>query len=220
MGRRTWFILTPMALVFAAAGASLGGWAIISVEEPPDYMVAGQPGTLAFTIRQHGVEPMTGLRPTIEARSGKQAVKVSASAATARGRYVATLTLPEPGDWVVTINSGFGTSKLALLPIPAIQSGAPVPAPLAEPERGRRLFVAKGCVGCHTRNEAGLAGGEEIGPALTGKRYEAAFLRRFLADPEANATRTGTFRMPDLELRTEEIAALVRFLNGERAGER
>ena len=59
-----------------------------------------------------------------------------------------------------------------------------------------------------------------IGPVLTGKRYEAAWLRKFLADPAANATHTGTFRMPNLGLKESEIASLAAFVNAERGGAR
>jgi len=50
--------------------AAIGGWAVITVEQLPDYVTAGQPVTLTFTVRQHGVTRLSGLKPSIEARSG------------------------------------------------------------------------------------------------------------------------------------------------------
>ena len=199
-----------------AVVALVGGWATITVEDLPEYAIAGEPLDLRFTVRQHGVELLSDLRPTVEAKSGK-AIASSAARPAAKGVYVATITPPESGDWTVTIHSGFGNSKLTLLPIQAIRRGAAIPTPHMDADRGRRLFVAKGCVGCHMRNEAGLAMGETFAPELTGKRYQADFLRKFLTDPEANPTRTGTFRMPNLALKPAEIASLVAFINSDRS---
>jgi hypothetical protein len=66
------------------------------------------------------------------------------------------------------------------------------------------------------RSDVDVGGGASIGPELTGKRYPPEFLHRFLADPAANATHTGPFRMPNLGLKQQEIAALVAFLNAGR----
>ena len=52
----------------------------------------------------------------------------------------------------------------------------------------RELSRAGFTIGCHTRDEGGLDGGETIGPVLTGKRWQAEFLARFLANPAANST--------------------------------
>src|SRR5260370_1060021 len=63
--------MTAKALVLLAAIAALfGGWAVITVEDLPDYLVAGQPVSLTFTVRQHGVRPLEAVAPTVEARSG------------------------------------------------------------------------------------------------------------------------------------------------------
>ena len=221
MTKRPWFLIAPVLLLLPLSAGLVGGWAVVTVEQLPEYAVAGEPVTLRFMVRQHGVDPLKNLRPTIDARAGgNPAASVAARPGKTAGQYVATFTPPEPGDWTLTIHSGFGNSKLTLLPIPAIRQGAPAPAALADSERGKRLFVAKGCVGCHLRSEAGLAIGEKIGPELTGKRYQAEFLRRFLADPAANPTRTGTFRMPNLLLQPAEIGALVAFINSERTASR
>jgi mono/diheme cytochrome c family protein len=205
-------ILLPGLLAFA------GGWAVISLEEPPEFGVAGTPLLLTFAVRQHGITPLDDLRPVVEARSGKEAVRVNARAASGAGRYVASLTLSEPGTWDITIRSGFGNSKLSLLPLRVVPRGAAAPAPLGEADRGRLLFVAKGCVGCHVRNE--LGGAEEapgIGPDLTGKRFEREFLTRWLADPSSmGPPRTRQGPMPNPSLKKGEISALSTYLTSAR----
>ena len=117
-------ILLPGLLAFA------GGWAVVSLEDPPEFGVAGTPLLVTFAVRQHGITPLEGLRPVVEARSGNAEVRVNATAASGAGRYVASLVLPEPGNWDITIRSGFGNSKLSLLPLRALSRGAAAPAPL------------------------------------------------------------------------------------------
>jgi mono/diheme cytochrome c family protein len=216
MARRPYVLLLPALLLVPLFGRVMGGWATVTVEEVPDYVEAGKPLPFTFMVRQHGVTPLKGIHPTIEARSGGNTARAAAEPSKEAGQYVAALALREPGDWTITINSGFGNSKLTLLPIRAIAAGSRAPAALAADERGRRLFVSKGCVGCHTRNDVDVGVGATIAPVLTGKRYEAEWLRKFLADPTANATNTGTFRMPNLGLKPGEIALLVAFVNAER----
>src|SRR5947199_50889 len=76
------------------------------------------------------------------------------------------------------------------------------------------LFVAKGCVTCHVHGDIEGSGTVAVGPELTGRRWPAEYLKLFLANP-AIAPRSGTFRMPDLGLKPQEIAALAAFLNAE-----
>src|ERR1043165_6001099 len=220
MARRVYALLLPALLLLPLPGARRGGWATITVEEVPDFVQAGTALPLTFMVRQHGVTPLQGLHPVIEARAGTLTARADAEAGRQTGRYSGSIVLPEPGDWVITIQSGFGNSKLALLPIRVTPTAAAAPPPLPESERGRRTFVSKGCVGCHTRGDVDVGAGAAIAPVLTGKRYAAEWLRRFLADPAANATHSGTFRMPNLGLRPAEIGAPVEFLNADRAGSR
>ena len=206
-------------LLLPPLGTLIGGWAVVSVEDPPEYGVVGTPITLTFAVRQHGVEPLKGLRPVVEARSGRQEARAVATAGPEAGQYRARVTLPEPGSWSVTIRSGFGNSTLTLLPLTVIPRGAPSPAPLSTVERGRLLFAAKGCVGCHVRNE--LGGGKEapnFGPGLTGKRFEATFLDRWLKDPSSmGPPRYGKGPMPDPRLQPAEIADFAVYLASDKA---
>ena len=195
--------------------AYLGGWAAITVEELPDYVVVDRPVTLTFTVRQHGVTRLSGLRPRIEARAGDVTAQAMATPGTEAGQYVASLTLPRASAWTITIYSGFGNSRVTLPPLLAIAPGAQPPLTPPESERGRRLFVAKGCVTCHVHGDIEGSGTVAVGPELTGRRWPAEYLKLFLANP-AIAPRSGTFRMPDLGLKPQEIAALAAFLRAER----
>jgi cytochrome c oxidase subunit II len=73
--------------------------------------------------------------------------------------------------------------------------------------RGKRLFIEKGCHGCHTVG----AMGTPIAPDLSqvGSRYPVAFLERWLRDP---ARVRPTAHMPRIDLGEGEIRALAAYL--------
>ncbi len=105
-------------------------------------------------------------------------------------------------------------SQVTLLPLPVIEPGAtPPPAPVAA-ARGNALFVAKGCVSCHLHRDVNGSGVVAAGPELTGRRWPAEYLQRFLKDPSIGP-QYGNSRMPNLDLKDAEVAALIAFLNGE-----
>src|SRR5207248_9270794 len=176
--------------------AAIGGWAVITVEQLPDYVVAGQPVTLTFTVRQHGVTRLSGLKPRSEARSGDLTTTATASPGRETGQYASTLSLPRAGEWTITIHSGFLDRQVTLLPLSVIAPGAATPPSPSEPERGRRLFVAKGCVTCHVHREVAGSGVVAVGPELTNHPFPLDYLKQFLANP-ASAPPSGTVRTPD-----------------------
>lgn len=56
-----------LSLVFAVPVCA-GGWAVITLDELPTGVVAGEPFTIGFTVLQHGRTPMTDLEPTVTAK--------------------------------------------------------------------------------------------------------------------------------------------------------
>lgn len=79
-------------------------------------------------------------------------------------------------------------------------------------ERGRQLFFATNCYGCH-RIE-GMSDGT-LGPDLSevGKRFKVDYLWESVVDPRANLA---TSVMPKFNLKEEEVRALVIFLKSRR----
>jgi hypothetical protein len=215
-------ILRVAVLSLAVLGLSafaLGGWAVITVDELPDALTVGQPTKIAFSVRQHGATLLDQLTPVLVANDedgGTPAVSVRAAASGGPGHYMATFSVPRSGEWTITINSGFLNNHVTLYPIPAVAAGAR--ARPAEPPAsiGRRLFVAKGCVGCHVHDAATGNVPMSVGPNLTPRRYAADYLARFLADPSIARTPGKVFSMPNLGLAPGEIASLVAFINAER----
>jgi len=194
--------------------AAFGGWAAITVQDLPDYAVARQPLSLTFMVRQHGVTLLPRLEPRVEAEAGGVTATALAQPDGETGRYTARLVLAQAGDWRITIHSGFMSSQVTLLPLPVIEPGATPPtAPLAA-ARGHALFVAKGCLTCHLHRDVNGSGVVAVGPELTGRQWPAEYLVRFLKDPSIGP-QYGNARMPNLDLKDSEVAALIAFLNGE-----
>jgi len=101
-----------------------GGRAVITLDALPAGVVAGEPLTIGFVVRQHGLTPLKGITPSIIARHAESGEKVTAPASPegADGHYVATLTLPSGGVWQWVINDGFVTADAFGLP-----GGQPMP---------------------------------------------------------------------------------------------
>lgn len=219
--------ITAAMLVASIAAFASGGWAVVSVAKVPDAWIAGKPLQLTWQVRQHGVTRIDGLRPTLEARSGSHRVEGRTWAFNEDGQrgYRGTITFPEPGEWQVTVHSGFGRSRAVLLPWRVVDSITPVRGTVeahletaglpvfSEAERGRRLFAALGCVTCHVHREVGIKGEvSDYAPELTDRRFEAEYLARFLANPSIKPPTDGK-RMPNLGLRDKDIAPLIAFIN-------
>ncbi len=214
--------LKSAAVVFASLGAaafSFGGWAVITVDDLPRTLTVGEPVNIAFTVRQHGMKPLDGLKPTIVATDEQHSdaeIRASAMASGPTGHYVASVVVPRRGNWRVTINSGFMASRLTLYPIPAVPARSPVQDRQAPAEVGQRLFVAKGCVSCHVHGAVEGYESSRVGPDLTPKRYQSDYLAKLLADPSIARTPGKQFIMPNLQLKSSEIVALVAFINADR----
>ncbi len=215
---RPFLRLLPLSATLAVAA---GGWAVITLDDLPDAIAAGKPITLTFTVRQHGHTPLDNLRPSIDASlAGGQHIRADAVPAGEKGRYRSTLTLPDTGQWRLTINSGFGPSHVDLDPIAVVGPGQAAPV-YDQAQRGRRLFVAKGCVTCHLHGAVAGSGVVQVGPELTALRLPSDFLEKFLADPTilppAQRSNGG---MPILDLKPAEITGLVAFLSGSETAVR
>jgi mono/diheme cytochrome c family protein len=212
MSGRALIKLSSALIGLPLIAAYAGGWATITVENLPDYVVAGQPTNITFSVRQHGWRLMDEVNPSIEASSGKVDVEAHAVATNKPGYYTATLKAPQAGEWKVKINSGWGASNVKLLPIVAVGSNAR-PVAYTPVDQGHRLYVAKGCLTCHVHGRVEESGRVPVGPDLTARRLPREYLERFLADPSIKAAASGDRGMPNLNLKPAEIASLVAFIN-------
>src|SRR5688572_1463092 len=209
-------IFVPVVLVLALAVTVYGGgWAVITAENLPEYLVAGKPATITFLIRQHGFSLADGMNATMTATDRRGvAAKAAVTPTGKQGQYRATLTVPEAGDWKIKIDADLG--EAVWQPIKAIKADDAVPAPLPQVVRGEHLYVAKGCFTCHVNNEVTARTLLEAGPDLTGKKFQSDYLKRFLAEPAKTRGKEEQESMPNLNLSKDEIDAIAAFINRDR----
>jgi hypothetical protein len=205
--------MLKLSSVIVAGLVAMGGWAVVTVKDLPEYFVTGQQYTLEFQVRQHGRTMLGGLRPELViAAPAAREIVIPAVARSAPGNYAVTFTAPAAGDVRLTIRSGFGNSDLRLYPQTVVAAGGARPA-LTVRDRGQMLFVAKGCNTCHANSD--LTGRPEnqvitVGPELGGRHLARELVVAKLKNPASQI-------MPDLGLSDADVAAIAAFLSGVRA---
>ena len=64
---------------------AMGGWAVVTVKDLPEYFVAGQQYTIEFQVRQHGRTLLSGLRPELVIERGDSGCRDPSGGAIGRG---------------------------------------------------------------------------------------------------------------------------------------
>ena len=221
---RRWLIGSLLLVVMVITGYA-GGPPIVTIEGVPEYFVVGQPETLKFVVRSFCCNhvPLENQYAVRVVADRLPEIRIPALRTGERGEYAATLTLPQVGEWTISIEMSSHVFT-ALLPIRAIPWGVQAPKPLSQVAKGERRFIEKGCISCHVnrevaaprlqyfwRFEAPLTKGP---PDLTERTFADDYLRRFLTNP--STARKGA-TMPQLALNADDIAALVAFINRDRS---
>lgn len=118
------------------------------------------------------------------------------------------------GVALLSIVSITGFALRDQLPQPVLAESEAVALSAIAPEAvGEALFVAKGCIQCHTNDNVTMAANLfEIGPDLTFVKRPSEYLKAWLADPTSLKPDT---QMPNLHLSAAEIDTLVAFLQQE-----
>lgn len=220
-------VLAIAGLLVAATPTAFGGWAVVTLQEVPEYLEVGEATTLSFKIRQHGRTLLDDRSPTVsmvdpDASFLSRLFKhrsVIATRGSEPGLYEAPITPSDTGAVQLIIDTDLFNWKAKLLPIRIVAAGDRLPR-MGPRERGRHLFAAKGCVTCHAKHDEPAFADQnlvQVGPDLTGRTYPDEWLTTKIGDPAQARTITGDILMPQLELDASEIDALVRFINGSRA---
>jgi mono/diheme cytochrome c family protein len=119
-----------LSLMIPAFG---GGWAVATLDRLPERVIAGEPVSIGFMLRGHGVTPVTTGGLSIEANHVESGERLSASAASgdSEGHYTAVLTFPRSGawEWGVSMGPYSFTQSMPTLEV--------LPAELASPAVGR-----------------------------------------------------------------------------------
>lgn len=126
-------VLLILGCMLAAAYPALaGGWGVATLDELPGAVRAGEPFTIAFTVRQHGVHPVEfEVTPALNFRhaASRQTVTVFAERSGAVGHFAATVTLPEPGEWAWTLDAfGWGGPVQPMPEVSVLEGAASAPA--------------------------------------------------------------------------------------------
>jgi mono/diheme cytochrome c family protein len=216
--RRLQYSLALLVIaIVPLAAVRFGGWAVITVDDLPDRVVAGQPMPLSYTVRQHGFAKLNRLYGRVEAKLEGSGERLQVDSKPQKdGQYVGVVNFPKAGEWLLTIKSGFMSSEVTLLPMTVVSSNAAPTRVVAESERGKRLFVAKGCFTCHVHGEVAGSGSVRVGPELSDRRFAVDYLASFLNDPSIKPAGPNGARMPKLDLSPREIASLTAFINDNR----
>ncbi|MCE7986339.1 MAG: hypothetical protein DYG89_34630 [Caldilinea sp. CFX5] len=113
-------LLINSILLFLATPLFAGGWAVVTVDELPQSLHAGETKTLGFTIRQHGRHPVNvedvyvrAIDPTSDA-----ALTFPARQEGDAGHYAVDILLPTAGLWEWEIQPGwFPPVTMAPMPV-------------------------------------------------------------------------------------------------------
>lgn len=130
MRRSQWVVVHLVACACAlgalAGSAVAGGWAATSLDTLPAEPTAGAPTDVAFTVRQHGVRPVTidGVSIEIVAQDGTT-TPFPGVPQDAVGRYVARVTFPSGGTWHWrAVQGAFGPQDLGTIRVGAAAAAA------------------------------------------------------------------------------------------------
>lgn len=95
------FIIAVALLSMTALIAQAGGWAVITLDELPTEIAAGQAFSIGFTVRQHGQTLRSDLKPIVrfDRAAGQESFQVTAQRQGAEGHYVAEIKFPSAGQW-------------------------------------------------------------------------------------------------------------------------
>lgn len=108
-------------LLCFAFPAQAGGWAVISLTKLPGQVVAGQPLTIEFAVRQHGVHLTSDFgSPTVYATQPETGEKfmVTGQKTARTGYFTAELTFPSGGLWdwkIAPYNEPTGAQNMPFL---------------------------------------------------------------------------------------------------------
>ena len=126
----TRFIIRTLAsvvvlLAFFTRVALAGGWAVITLDELPTQITAGQALSIGFTVRQHGKTLRSDLSPIVrfDRSDTTESFHVTAQRQGAEGHYVAEIEFPSAGQWEWQVDiEQFG---MITQPMPTLSVQAP-----------------------------------------------------------------------------------------------
>ena len=126
-------VLAAMLMLALPSAALAGGWAVTTLDSVPDGFEAGQTYAIGYTIRQHGVTPVSVDRTEIRVTHSESGKRLSYRGVPEGpvGHYVAKVTIPAAGTWTWDVTQGpFEAQPLGTLSV-TMPGTAAVQAPPA-----------------------------------------------------------------------------------------
>ena len=119
-------LLALAAVLLVPAGAQAGGWATVELDQAPSGIVADTPWRVELIVKQHGITPLEGVKPSVRIANDAGVVRTFPARATGRpGHYVATVTYPAAGTWRTRFFDGFtDATPHRISPITVASAGA------------------------------------------------------------------------------------------------
>ncbi len=143
---KRWFVALCVSvgfLLMVARPLWASGWVVVTLDELPRQVIAGETLELGFTVRQHG-QTLINLGnpgPLLEAHNAATDEQIEAVAHQDgfTGHYRATITFPSAGVWTWQINPHPFTTVAAMPPL-TVRSGSP-PSMVDQPPANLLLFA-------------------------------------------------------------------------------
>ena len=132
-------VLAAMFALALSSPALGGGWAVTTLDSVPDGFEAGQTYSIGYTIRQHGVTPVSVDRTEIRVTHSDSGKRLSFRGVPEGpvGHYVAKVTIPAAGTWTWDVTQGpFEAHPLGKITVsmPGTAAVAATPAAVAAPQ--------------------------------------------------------------------------------------
>src|SRR3954454_6393114 len=123
-------VLVVWLVLVLAPDAWAGGWSTVGLSSTPEGVAPGRPWDVEMTVLAHGVNPLSGLEPTLRISDGVTSRTFAATAAGKPGVYRARVVFPSPGTWRYSVVDGYIKGVTHTFPAADIRPAAPAPAPL------------------------------------------------------------------------------------------
>ena len=139
--RRLFAIPIAIAAVLALSTAVLaGGWASVTITDPPAEPTAGGETLFDLTVMQHGVTPVSWPAITVVATNAETGATVSgpAKASGPVGHYTVGLTFPTEGAWTIA----FASNDLIMEGGETLAIGAAPPVAASQTAAGSAVDVS------------------------------------------------------------------------------
>jgi hypothetical protein len=117
--------LIVLLVLAVPATAHAGGWATVELDELPAGVRAGEPLRMELLVKQHGITPMAGLKPTvrIEGAAGQVREFPARPIPGRSGWYAAEVVYPTAGEWRTRLFDGFTNAVPHRIPPLTVAAG-------------------------------------------------------------------------------------------------